>query len=51
MPSYLKVMGAEQTLLDNYIYETGDGSSAAGLAGGQKKTDDSSEPENENSIP
>lgn len=42
-------MGAECTLLDNFVYEDVEMSSQAAVGG--KKQDDSSEPENEHSIP
>ena len=51
VPSFLRVMEAEQTLQDNYAYE--DGNIVRYAAGGVRLIEDSSETEveNENSIP
>jgi len=49
MPSFLRVMQAEQTLVDNYVYESEPGKATKG--GQQIIREESFEAENENSIP
>lgn len=51
MPSFLRVMQAEQTLVDNYVYESEPAQAKKGGKPFRGIQEESFEAENENSIP